>query len=389
MLLLCVAMTNESDSNAHAEARDDVKSVPVVTANFKPLRFVSRSAEDVWKPTLEEINSRTYDYVKLHRLSTYLDVGIAPLSLGICFDGTLVLPATTEFRILDKALAVFNKTLSELLMGGLYCEAVSPDDICYGSMTLTAYARIHGGGDGPAASFHKAARTKHIGAHDAIRLLQPDIVLTDDLQSALSAGRMLVNGLGEVPREQILFGVTYYVNRQWAESLIHVWTTTERIIEIAWQKYVANPSVTSKSRRQFLNDHRTWTSSAKLELLFQKGLLHIKTYEKLDQGRKARNEFAHRGTIPTQSNALVALEAAFELASLCVSDFKETTRFDSVISVARSRCPSDLFPKKTRFDNSEVTHWLSLPPLPGDVDWGEREFEIIPELCLKPLTRSR
>jgi hypothetical protein len=120
-------------------------SVPVITANFNPLRFVVRSDKDIWEPTLEQINGRSYDYVKLHRLSTYFDAGIAPYSLGVCFDGTLVLPAIARFRDRNSALAQFNRTLSELLLGGVYCEAVSPDDVGYGSTSFTAYTKIHGG----------------------------------------------------------------------------------------------------------------------------------------------------------------------------------------------------------------------------------------------------
>ncbi len=370
------------------EAGNDPKqeSVPIITANFRPLRFVSRGASDIWKPTLEQVNDRTYDYVKLHRLSTYIDVGIAPFSLGVCFDGTLVLPATPEFRDPDKALATLNKTLCELLLGGIYCEAVSPDDIGYGNLSLNAYARIHGGGDGPAASFHRAARTKHIGTLDVIRLLDPEILLVADLESALSRGRALIALLGNIPREQILYGITYFVRKQWAESLIHIWTTTERIIEIAWQKQVANRTLApSKKRQQFLNDHRTWTSSAKLEVLFQMKVLNLDTYEKLDKARKARNEFAHLGVAPTQEIASTALRAAFELASLCTSEFSDPNRFGKVVELAISRGGRGLFPEKTMYSQSEVSHWLSLPPLPCDKEWGEREYEVIPELCLKPI----
>jgi hypothetical protein len=62
-------------------------------------------------------------------------------------------------------------------------------------------------------------------------------------------------------------------------------------------------------------DFRT-TSSAKLEVLFQKNLLNNDVYGKLDQARKARNDFAHRGAAPSQEVALIALTGAFEFASL-------------------------------------------------------------------------
>jgi hypothetical protein len=369
----------------------DTTKIPIVMANFRPLRFVARGEGDDWRPSLDQVNGRTYDHVKLHRLSTYLDVGVAPFSLGICFDGTLVLPATPEFRIGENALAVFNRTLSELLVGGLYCEAVAPDDLSAGTITLTAYTKIIVGGIGANASLHKAARTKHIGALDVIQLFKPEIVSVDDITSALSAGRELLSPLKDLPREQILYGVTYYGQRQWAESLIHVWTTTERLLEIAWKERIVQPAkATSKKRREFLEDHRTWTASAKLEVLFQKGLFDTEIYDKLDRARRARNDFAHRGVVPSQEQALVAIDGAFELASLCASSFKKKNRFDSVVKLATLISRREPFRSKTytgKGDLAGATHFLSVPPIPGDEEWGEKEFEIISELCLKPLAR--
>ncbi len=83
------------------------EAVPIVTANFQPLRFVLRNEGDAWEPTLDQINSCNYDYVKLHRISTYLDVGIAPYSMGVCFDGTLVLPAIPQYKEKAKSLLIF------------------------------------------------------------------------------------------------------------------------------------------------------------------------------------------------------------------------------------------------------------------------------------------
>jgi hypothetical protein len=306
--------------------------------------------------------------------------------MGICFDGTLILPATPELREPRKALMLFNRTLSELLLGGVYCEAVQPDDLGYGTLTFHGYTRIEGGGYGASASLHKAARTKHIGTLDVIRLLDPEIITKDEIDRAFSAGRELLRELTEIPREQLLHAVTYYVKGQWAESLIHAWTTTERIIEIAWQNHVCNADLApSKKRKEFLRDHRTWTSSAKLEVLLQKGLLKIETYEKLDLARKARNQFAHNGIGPSQTEALEALRGGLELGSLCASGFQDATRFSHVIDVATSRCRAELYPKKSRFESSEASHWLPLPPIPGYKEWGDLPFELIEDICLKPL----
>jgi len=359
--------------------------VAIISANSKPFRLVSRGEDDTWQPTLDEVNSRSYDYVKLHRMSTYLDVGIAPFSLGVCFDGTLVLPAVEQYRDRFAALSKFNQTLVELLIGGMYCEAAEPDDIGYGNLSLEGYTRILGGANGPAAAMHTAARMKMLGSLDNIQLLSPEIVSVDDVNLALASGRALLSNLGSVPQEQILYGATFYVRKQWAESLLHLWTTTERLVETAWNRHVlAYPSSPSKSRRAFLEDHRTWTVSAKLEVLHQKQLLPAETYEMLDEARKARNNFAHRGVAPNRHLAHQALKACFEMASLCASNFEHTSLFSAVVDLVEARCNPDLYSKSARLE-AEPTHWLAVPPLPGDKHWGAKPYEVIEELRLLPL----
>lgn len=367
-------------------AEESGQKVPIVVANFAPLRFVLRNKKDTCNPSIEQINSRTYDYVKLHRLSTFFDVGIRPFSLGVCFDGTLVLPSLPKFQEREKAMALFNRTLAELLIGGVYCETASPDDISYGSMTFTSYTKIRGGGTGPAASFHFAARTKIISALDAINLFEPETITVDELTKALGVGRALIQKLGEIPSEQVLYGTTFYVRKQWAESLIHLWTTTERIVELAWHKYVVIGSgKLTKKRRAFLDDHRTWPVSTKLEVLFQKGLLPTATYDMLDAVRKARNEFAHRGIPPSHDIATQALTGCFQLASLVASSFTKSDLFSKVVDIVIERCHPELYPKKNCFTSEEVRFWLPLPLLPGEPGWGDQEYEVIDELRLKLL----
>ena len=76
--------------------RDD-DHIPIVIGNCRPFRIIERETDN-WNPTLEQINGKDYDYVKLNRMSTFIDIGIAPLSLGIGFDGSLILPEPMIFH---------------------------------------------------------------------------------------------------------------------------------------------------------------------------------------------------------------------------------------------------------------------------------------------------
>jgi hypothetical protein len=66
---------------------------------------------DKWDPTLEQINDRTYDYVKLSRISGFVDIGITPYSIGIGFDGSLILPGKGYKKPLN--LTVQDKDVKE------------------------------------------------------------------------------------------------------------------------------------------------------------------------------------------------------------------------------------------------------------------------------------
>jgi hypothetical protein len=47
-----------------------------------------------------------------------------------------------------------------------------------------------------------------------------------------------------------------------------------------------------------------------------------------------------------------------------------------------------LFPEKARVETPDVTHWLAIPPLPGDPQWGDSPYEFIEGLWLQPVPQG-
>ena len=366
---------------------NDKIRVPVVLGFNSPFRLFLRDGEK-WEPTLDEINDRSYDYVKLHRLSEFIDVGIAPFSLGVCFDGGLVLPALEQFQNPDIALRTFNRFLCECLLGGLYCEAIVPDDVVAGWMSEEAYSRIGTPGTGQASSLHSALRTKHVGPLQSMALLKPEVVTVSDLIKLSELGRKHLTAIGHITPETLLYGATFIARGQWSEALIHLWTTVEQIVEEIWKEHVMNkvelPEIPKKRRDAFLQDHRSWPVSVKLELLFQKELLPEEVYTALDKARAARNNFAHNGMLPTSLDARNALHGLIGLAGRRISSYPDANPLEEVESMILKRIDRKNSGKGGGKIEG-VTHWLQLPPLPGDSDWGDKPFEVIEELRLKPL----
>lgn len=359
--------------------------VPIVAANVEPFRVVCRP-EDAWAPTLDDINQRTYDYVKLHRLSGFVDIGIAPFSLGVAFDGTFILPATRQFRASTAAWTEFNAALAALLLGGVYVEALSPLDISYGHLTYDGYTRLFGGGSGPVAAFHQGIRTKHAGVIDSIRLLDPPRLEIGRLQEAYAAGKALLASIPRVSPELALIGCTFFVKRQWSEALNSLWTCVEQVTDHVWHMDVIARagSMSVPGRADYLKDHRSWPVAARLELLFQRSKLQAQTYALLATARRARNALVHNGRSPTRDEAVASLAGLFQFISFVASEFSEVESTRPILETITARERADPLHHHAG-PIQGVTHWLPLPPVPGDDHWGDKPYEIIEELRLQPL----
>jgi hypothetical protein len=377
--------TEMKESN---KASSDTNHIPIVIGNSKPFRLVTRES-DVWAPTLEQINGRDYDYVKLNRMSTFIDIGIRPFSLGIGFDGSLILPATEDYKSRENALQKFNEALGILLLGGIYSESVQPENISYGLLHFDGYIKNHGGGTGLIANFHRSIRMKLVGTLDVISLLNPPTVSVGSIEQSYQKGKSIFSKLKNLSPNLLLDGTSNYVRHQWSESLIFLWTSIEQLIDLIWQQEIVNVASEENvdGRKDFLKDHRTWTSSTRIELLFQKGIVPLDVYQFLNSARKVRNDFIHNGKQLTEDKTKNALEGLFRLISLVMTSYKSSSELESIVKLIYGNQRGELFPKKTTYEQHEVTHWLEFPALPGDSHWGDKEYEIIEELVLLPIKK--
>ena len=370
---------------------EEKTKVPVIIGHTAPFRLILRE-EDKWEPTLEEINSRDYDYVKLHRLSTYLDIGIRPFSLGIAFDGSLILPATKDFRDKDTALEKFNEVLAYLLFGGIYTEAVSPEDITIGTLTFDGYSTSLTTSHGSVARFHQAIRQKHVGTLDVIQLLKPQTISVEEINTAFNTGKETLSPIKRLSPNILLSGVTYFVRHQWSESLVTLWTIVEQLISHIWDNEIIKNKKRKEDeiigRKKFLQDYRTWTTSTRVDVLYQNDLITRNEYSLLNNARKARNDFVHSGKIPIKENASACINALFNLVSLIITDYQNSQSLTNILESVVGNLRGPLIPDNKIIPKEHISHWLEIPPIPGDKHWGDRDYEIIESLMLRPLDKN-
>jgi len=365
------------------------RSVPIIIANTSPFRLIQRDKNDSWNATLDDINNYSYDYVKLHRLTNFFDVGLPePFSMAIGFDGSFILPALSDFREKEKALGLFNKTIGEIVFGGIYYEAIQPRDLSFGELYFIGYFKRHHQNGGINANFHNAIGMKKASPLDSIKLLDPKVVYFSELMKAMVEGRRILKPFPNLSVPLALNGITYFINNQWAESLSNIWTSIEQIVSQFWEDEIIIKDESMKDitgRKKFLEDYRTWVTSARIELLFQKSLIDKATYKSLNVARKARNEFIHNGTLPVKNQANSAIEALFSLISLANSKFSDSTLLTDILNNIKSFDSFEKQSTKQVLTNDKIVCWMPIPLIPGDTNWGDKPYEIIEDIQLKPI----
>ncbi len=301
-----------------------------------------------------------------------LDVGLAPpYHLVVSRDGALALPPVPELRSDQAAIECLNRCLAALLLGGIYCEAITPDGLDFGSIIDWRYVRSSRSGMSAPNKFHKLIRYGHAPALEAIALFQPRTVTFASLARAMQVGLGALNRLPTVRGDYFLRGVTGIARRDWGAALANTWIVTEQIISELWQRHVVEPTVevdNSRARRDQLNDTRTWTASARIEMLFQKRVISREVLASLSKARKARNDLSHEGTHPTQSDALSAYDGVCGLLTVALKG-ERLPLFDLDLA---DHVLSDPFAPPSRM-TFEPTHWMEIPKLPGELELEQAE----------------
>lgn len=358
------------------------EGTPLVMAVSAPLKLIAKDGRDHWKPSLQDINRSAYDYLKLNRASGFIDGNVAPYMMLVGFDGSLAMPALPEFSKPNAALKIFNRVFLEMLLGGIYTEGALPSDICSGWLFNTGYIRMMGGASRNTA-LHSSLRDRSASISDNIVLLDQKPITLATLQKAISHGRSILSKCDPLSPEIALAGATHYVAGALAEALTCFWTSIEQVISRIWRLEVeAEVQVDAiASRSGFLKDYRVWTTSARIELLYQKGLVKAETYRQLNQARKSRNEFIHRGTQPELADATAALTSLFQLLSACASNYKNTSLLDDVYHRITARCR--VKPRTEDEERLQPTYWRDIARLPGEPQFKGKYKPF--ELNLKPI----
>lgn len=352
----------ETDDEELAKRR-----VPCLATFVHPFRIVDGPNSQAWSVSIDQINSGTWDYVALHEIVGGIDVGLEhPYHMVVCRDGGLALPPLPELRDEQAAVQFFNQSLAAILLGGVYCEAITLDGLNFGSIIDWKYVRIQRSGNSTANRLQHLFRLKRASSYEAIQLETPRTLKVEDLVKASDIGRGILNQVPVVGGEFLLRGATAYARRDWGTALANLWIVIEQITSQLWEQNIviaAKYQPVIQGRIDSLEDNRTWTVGVKHEVLFQKGILPASAFASLNMARKARNKLSHSGKHPDQSAAASALQSVKELLMAIVSEdeipFLNLDLDDHGLS--------DPFQVKET-TVTDAKYWMEIYKLPGEAE---------------------
>lgn len=358
----------------------------VIIANPKPFRLILRDESDTWECTTEQVNRSTYNYVKLHRATRFIDVNLTePFTLGLGYDGSLILPLIKDYADPDKALDEFNRVIAACFIGGLYIEAVSPSDLSFGHLANCGYYR-HEHPLGDNAELHRAIGEQGAGSFFTIKLYNPPQILADDFESSYRVGNEVLALVPTLSPTLFTTAFTYYLTGQLRESLTYAWISIEQTVEHFWQeKIVENAKGGSIPKRRKFLESQQWNLAHRVELLFSLGVLDDDLYRHLNSARSERNEFQHTGKTPSRDAAKSALIAVSGLLSLIAT--LKGHEYDKQLIIRYldgEKRPGSSMATVTNYKNvaeGSASHWRSLIPLPGFSEWKD-EIETYDDIQL-------
>ena len=362
--------TNAQDIGNELQKR----RVPCLVAFVDPFRIVDGQASPDWNVSLDQINTRTWDIATLHEIVGGIDVGLPPpYHMAVCRDGALALPPLPEFQGDQAAVEFFNKCLATILLGGIYCTAVSVDGLDFGSILDWKYVRVNSVARAAANRFHFSLRGQQASAIEAIQLIEPRRIAITDLVEAAKKGRQILETLPSIGGEFLLKGVTGYSRRDWGAALANLWIVVEQLTSHLWKDRVlseAEISPTLPGRLKMLRDTRTWTIAARHEVLYQLKEFDADLLASLLAARKARNKLSHVGKSPDEEQAMAVLSSVKKLLRVLLPDseipFLEMDLRDNVMS------NPFLLPETSQV---QPEYWMEVKKLPGEAELEKLEGE--------------
>ena len=363
------------------KASNEIVQVPLYVAVTSPFTLITFDEGDEPTFTLDQVNRKTYDRLKICRTTTVLDPMLSAMdqmAVIVSYTGALLFPRISDVSR-DDVVASANRLLLKLTFGGISFDAMAPDDVGFGFIYGTGYFLAGGGAAGSNFNTLMALQHQDAGSSDTMRLLNPRVRTSSEIRDAFRAGTLVVDEIPEINPSLFLNGLTYFRRGELAPALVFLWSTCESLVGRLWDDHVVPNGAGIPGRKRFVEGNG-WQAAHMVEVLFQTNLIDDDLYTELSRARTARNALAHRAAPPKVDDCKAALQSAFKLVAAVRSGGSIKNEFE----LLADRLASVHDPRTGPLDPQ---YWREIPAVPGDGKW-EGEYARHPEIELVPIAKT-
>lgn len=295
---------------------------PCWVAFIHPMTFVVPDDENQWEVKLEDINNISYSSGNLVRIVTKFNIEKSELSGLICYDGAIAIPKNIKFQTKESALNYFSLFFAKLLLANFYVEGIDHKDIVNGHLNENWSIWPTDLGSSSISNLHSKIRMLNASNIDTIHLANPRIIYVSELLDKLKLGEEIFKQIPNLNPKFLLRGITELKYKNWDLVLSNLWISIEQLIDFIWNyQFLVNndhhPRIEVPNRKKSLKeDTRTWSSSVKQEILYQKNLIDEDILIRLSKARKIRNKLVHQGINVDEQTAKDILVVTIKLIKL-------------------------------------------------------------------------
>lgn len=363
------------------KAGNEIVQVPLYVAATSPFTLVTFDENDEPAFTLDQVNTKSYDRLKLCRTTTALDSMLSAMdqmAVIVGYTGALLFPRMKGVSRND-VVASANRLLLKLTFGGISFDAIASDDVGFGYIYSTGYFISGGGAEGSNFKTLMSLQYQDASSSDAMRLLNHRVRTSSEIHAAFNAGTSVVDEIPEISPSLFLNGLTYFRRGELAPSLVFLWSTCESLVGRLWVDHVVPKGAGIPGRKRFVESNG-WQAAHMVEVLFQMSLIDDGLYTALSRARTARNALAHRAEPPKVDDCKAALQSAFKLVAAVRSGGKIQNEFGALADKLASVHDPRTGPLNPQY-------WRDIPAVPGDEKW-DGEYARHSEIELVPISQK-
>lgn len=273
---------------------------PIWVGEFPKLTFRQRLRGDYLFPWLKYKKEFDYSFGKY--------------KLILNTDGFLSLNVERK----ETATAVFNTIMGTALMLGIQAFVVRESEIA--DVDIDPSSMTVGGRSMPLTTMRTMLSEQMFPGRFFLPYLRKSVSKEKLLEIIRKAERIFEHKDKVEQLRFLLEANTHFVNSEYAQSFTMSWIIIEKYIFALWEQFLKQRKVGGKRKDKLINP-ALWSVDDIIETLNLNGILNENEYKLLNELKKKRNNFIHKGKTISKEDATQCIDLGFNIVKISLSQY--------------------------------------------------------------------